>query len=347
MNDLEFLATLAPETPLPSAADLAGPRARLMSALAAEAVAGHDDQRVFDHALADPNAHSIYWGRSTGRGHRGRWVAAGSAVIAAAAAVAVAVTLPAGAPHQSAPNGGGSVGPGAPTAHLMALQVLHSAAAAALREPAVVPRPDQFVYTKIAAVAGKPVIQTWTSVDGRHYGLGQLGDLPASNLPACVNGQLSLPPNASPAPGATPMVAGECTPQPGYFPDMPTTANRMAAFMERTLVPKGRPAGRAPNDIARTIGEWEMSDYFLPAQRAALYQYLATLPGVTVDRNARDVDGRSGIGVTWTFEGARMMNIFDPNTCTLLGVTLWGVGGQQGGQALLQTAIVDKPGQLP
>jgi hypothetical protein len=229
----------------------------------------------------------------------------------------------------------------------MAVQVLHRAAAAALREPAVVPRPDQFVYTKIVAVAGKPAIQTWTSVDGRHYGLGQVGDLPASNLPACVDGQLSLPPTASPAPAATPMVTGECTPQLGYFPDMPTTADRMPAFMERTLAPKGRPADQAPNDIARTIGEWEMSDYFLPAQRAALYQYLATLPGVTVDRNARDVDGRPGIGISWTFGGARMMNIFDPNTYALLGVTLWGVDGQQGGQALLQTAIVDKPGQLP
>jgi hypothetical protein len=229
----------------------------------------------------------------------------------------------------------------------MALQVLHRAAAASLHQPAVIPRPGQFIYTKILAFEGKPTIQAWTSVDGRHYGLGQLGDLPASKLPACVNGQISLPPSASPAPAATPMVAGSCTPQPGYFPDMPTTADRMQAFMERTLSPKARSEGQAPNAIAQTIGEWEMSDYFLPAQRAALYQYLATLPGVTVVRDARDVGGRLGIGVSWTFDGARMMNIFDPHSYALLGVTMRDAEGQQSGQALLRTAIVDKPGQLP
>lgn len=357
MNDLEFLATLAPQAPLASAAELAGPRARLTSAIAAEATAGQYDERAVDRAPAGPGAHPARWARSTtarpaGRGHqehRGRWVATGAAVIAAAAAVAVAVAVnvPTGVPHPAASaTGGGPARPGA-TAHLMAVQVLQRAAGATLHQPAVVPRPDQFIYTKILAVAGKPAIQAWTSVDGQHYGLGQLGDLPATRFPACVNGQISLPPSASPAPAATPMVAGSCTPQPGYFPDMPTAADRMQAFMERTLAPKEGSAGQAPNEIARTIGEWEMSDYFLPAQRAALYQYLATLPGVTVVRDARDVDGRAGIGISWTFEGARMMNIFDPGTYALLGVTMRDADGQQSGQALLRTAIVDKPGQLP
>ncbi len=41
------------------------------------------------------------------------------------------------------------------------------------------------------------------------------------------------------------------------------------------------------------------------------------------------------------------MNIFDPASYAYLGMTTWGEQDQQGGDALLQTAIVNHPGQLP
>ena len=89
------------------------------------------------------------------------------------------------------------------------------------------------------------------------------------------------------------------------------------------------------------------SDYILPAQRAALYEFLATTPGLIVEPNVRDISGRPGVGVGWSFEGGRAMNIFDPKTYAYLGLTTWGLAGQQGGAALLHVAIVDHPGQLP
>jgi hypothetical protein len=41
------------------------------------------------------------------------------------------------------------------------------------------------------------------------------------------------------------------------------------------------------------------------------------------------------------------MNIFDPRTFAYLGMTTWGERGQLGGDALVQTAIVNQAGEFP
>ena len=101
------------------------------------------------------------------------------------------------------------------------------------------------------------------------------------------------------------------------------------------------------NDLAKTVGFMLQSDYILPAQRAALYEFLAATPGLIVEPNVRDIDGRPGVGVGWSFEGSKAMNIFDPGTYAYLGLTTWGLQGQIAGDALLKTAITNTPGQLP
>jgi len=90
------------------------------------------------------------------------------------------------------------------------------------------------------------------------------------------------------------------------------------------------------------------------AERAALdvtaqsiRTLLATTPGLTVERHVRDVSGRAGIGVVWHFYGSKAMNIFDPRTFAYLGMTTWGEQGQPGGDALVQTAVVDRVGEMP
>jgi hypothetical protein len=54
-----------------------------------------------------------------------------------------------------------------------------------------------------------------------------------------------------------------------------------------------------------------------------------------------------GIGVVWHFYGSKAMNIFDPRTFAYLGMTTWGEQGQPGGDALVQTAIVNQAGEFP
>jgi Sigma-70, region 4/Sigma-70 region 2 len=59
--------------------------------------------------------------------------------------------------------------PPATIARLTAEQVLDRAAAAALKQPTVIPRPDQFVYHK--EYDSGQIHQTWISVDGTRNGL--------------------------------------------------------------------------------------------------------------------------------------------------------------------------------
>jgi hypothetical protein len=51
--------------------------------------------------------------------------------------------------------------------------------------------------------------------------------------------------------------------------------------------------------------------------------------------------------VVWHFYGSKAMNIFDPRTFAYLGMTTWGEKGELGGDALVQTAIVDRAGEMP
>jgi hypothetical protein len=52
---------------------------------------------------------------------------------------------------------------------------------------------------------------------------------------------------------------------------------------------------------------------------AAVYRFLATVPGLTVIHNVRDAAGRPGVGLAWSLGRSRAMNIFDPRTYVYLG----------------------------
>jgi hypothetical protein len=279
----------------------------------------------------------------------------------AVAALAVGLTL------SSLPGGTHSAGttaghPGASpsgarvTAVLTAKQVLDTAATTALSHPGSSPRPDQFVYTKIGD-GGSHVTQTWLSVDGSRNGLAEdQGANGTTTILGCVNGkrEMRLPgyngkPYTGPAkpkapvPLDGPVVTVPCTPQPAFLPAMPTTASAIPAYLAKTQGVRLSDL----NDLAKVVGGMFQSDYLLPAQRAALYEFLATTPGLTLERNVKDVSGRPGIGVGWSFMGSKAVLIFDPSTYTLLGLTTRGEQGQVGGDALLQIAITNQAGQEP
>jgi hypothetical protein len=73
MNDLELLATLAEDTRLPSAADLAAPRARLTAAIATETgiAAGAARGRPGGRAAPSADGGRGRCGRGGGRHHGG------------------------------------------------------------------------------------------------------------------------------------------------------------------------------------------------------------------------------------------------------------------------------------
>ena len=330
MNDLDVLHDFAPDMPLPSASDLSAAREKVVAGIA---------------------------GRRIRRGLARRIVFGG-------VTVAVAALITAGVMLASGTHAVVTV-----PAQMTAREVLERAASAALQQHGGVPRGDQFVYTEVTSGPGSAVVRTWLSVDGTRNGLGRTtlpdGKVQSTTLLGCADGKRSVrTPGVDGKPlraGKKPMTIGEyeklhgplpmdgpvittpCTPQLAYFPDMPASAGAMLGYLERAQ-------GIRPdnlNDLAKTVGYMLESDYILPAQRAALYEFLATTPGLIVEPNVRDISGRPGVGVGWSFEGGRAMNIFDPKTYAYLGLTTWGLAGQQGGDALLRVAIVDHPGQLP
>jgi len=100
-----------------------------------------------------------------------------------------------------------------------------------------------------------------------------------------------------------------------------------------------------------------------PKLTATMYRVLRQLPGVTFE-SATDLAGRTGIGFSMVLEGYFSQEIvIDPNTYTYMGFkdvvikdhAMVGtdgtrnvkVGHVMGWGALLGSAIVDKPGQLP
>jgi hypothetical protein len=90
--------------------------------------------------------------------------------------------------------------------------------------------------------------------------------------------------------------------------------------------------------------------YLTPQMKAALYEALAKIPGVTIFPDLVDLAGRPGVGVGMghivpshpangrTTAPADAAMIFDPTTYAFLG---------SGHTAQLRQAIVDQPGQQP
>jgi hypothetical protein len=287
-------------------------------------------------------------GRRAGRGtaRRPRRLAvtgALSAALAAGLAVTLALTST-------------SEGTRPPAGHFEAATtvaaVLNNAAVAALREPAVTPRPGQFVYAErrmafyqprhhgIPADRTTQTLESWTSVGGTRVGAtlttGPTTNATRTQVSACVHGHVQ--PALSPG--------QPCTPRgyAGYRPWLPTTTAGMRAYL-----------GKAPRDGSRAQSDIEEAYYLLtsldltPAQQAAMYHALAQTPGLTIVPKVTDILGRTGIGIrsrparrfTWTA-------IFDPTTFKLLGSDIEPVGRAYDRSAVVvEAAIVNKVGQRP
>lgn len=98
-----------------------------------------------------------------------------------------------------------------------------------------------------------------------------------------------------------------------------------------------------------------------PAQTAAAYRAMAKIPGVTVDRAAKDEAGHKAVSVSFVLEGwAKDEILLDPSTYAYQGHRTTIVKDQampDGGRFLrgavestsvrLAAGVVDRPGQRP
>ncbi|GHG33920.1 MULTISPECIES: CU044_5270 family protein [Amycolatopsis] len=255
-------------------------------------------------ATARPRRRRVLWGGVTAAG------------LAAAAAAAVVLT-PAATPVPPDP------GP-------EPVRILHAAAAKARALPDVVPRPDQFVYTKTRLADGREN-ETWASVDGTHDGLQFLYGHEAS-LAGCRDGKRVQHESH----GRT--VTNRCVPHPAAPTDLPTDADTMLAYLHKST----HGEGDTLHDLGSEVIELA-EGYLRPAVRAALYEAVAKVPGLVARTDAKDATGRTVLGVTWDSTtvhgiGNQAEFLFDPVTFAYRG---------SGTDAVVSQGIVDAVRQRP
>jgi hypothetical protein len=315
MDELRLVRDVRPDYPLREPAELTAAGDPLLAAIGAQ-------------RAGRPGPH---------RSRRWRWAGGAAALVAAAAAGVVVLVLvtaaPGGRTGQPPAPGGEATGP------VRAANVLHLAARAALREPAGVPRADQYVYTRTVMVGETTARETWTSVDGTHDGLIVQPESPKDPrtarllLPGCRKGRSAVTKGGQVVPG----MSEPCTASPAYRGDLPTDADAMAAYLEKNCCSGGHNLNAYTDAVEQVISE----AYTTPAQRAALFEAAARIPGLTAVRDVTDGAGRHGVGVTWKSDigGGRTRTeaiVFDSNTYRLLGTD---------NTAVLDSAVVDAVGQ--
>lgn len=79
------------------------------------------------------------------------------------------------------------------------------------------------------------------------------------------------------------------------------------------------PAG-SPSALFAKASGLVISPYATPEQRATVIRLVATLPGVKLEREARDAKGREGVGMEMAIRGGKMQLVFDTDSSQLLGM---------------------------
>jgi hypothetical protein len=291
--------------------------------------------------------------------------------LALSAGLAVAVTggvFWAQDPHSvQAPDPGSASVP----ATVNGMQILHNAAVVVGQQPVAAPRPDQVLFTEevsigIARIVGsdgtvttKPgtpqLRQVWNSVDGTRDGLIRGRPVTGAGLsftdavPACRGGRMPVVgADGKIIPGRfEPM---RCQALPAFLPGLPTDAEAMLNWLY-TNGGSGKLSGPDRSVAAFNAAFGLIERYYLtPATKAALFEALSRLPGVTVQTDVVDLAGRHGVAVrvapspsspAGASPGAQVKAgqlIFDPASYAFLGTT---------SLAILRQAVVDNPGQQP
>lgn len=86
-----------------------------------------------------------------------------------------------------------------------------------------------------------------------------------------------------------------------YLESLPTSPRQLLDLIQRQI----SPVGRSDVEAFLVIGQLLSTAVLPPQTAAALYRAAALIPGVTVAPRATDALGRGGIGIAYTYVGAR------------------------------------------
>ncbi|WP_206781967.1 CU044_5270 family protein [Bailinhaonella thermotolerans] len=385
MDEMNELNRLRAEVPEPGPAGLRNEEARLMAAIAAESAqpaAAANSAGSGEPTESGPDA-----ARPAGPGGRRPWWPRLGLRVAAAAGLAAALTVAVAVyggddttePNSPTPRDSGELANAVPVS---AREVLDRAAAAAARDE-LRPRPGQFLYYESRtmypvyappstnAETGEKTAEyrylyrtnrrMWTSVDGSRDGLLAIENLEPRPMPGWP-----MPPQAAQERrGAQWMRLASCPERlaPEYRRDfaslarLPKTPEGMRAHLYRGAADTSPSPGQDKEELTdarawTAVGDLIRESYMPAAQRAALFRAAATIPGVTLVKDAEDAAGRKGVAVARVDRGERAEIIFDPKTYRYLGersiVVDEGkarspVGSLLASTAELKVSVVDAP----
>ena len=337
MDEITLVTAIAPPAPGLSAAVRDAARATLLAEIATERETGTIPGRA---TVPRPRRRSA---RPRSR-RLVRWGIAGVAL--AAAAACAAVMLP-------------SVLGGLPSPPSRSMRPPATAAAVLLRAaramaaiPDLHPRADQFVYTQSVSRYVTQhnrlfVTRAWLTVDGWHGGL-ILQRWASGTRWYHGFGQ----PDCRTLPHSNWNYKANCPLPPAFVTNLPRTLKAMKRYMLGYGLP-GSGSPPAVDAMGIVIG---MYQFLVPHRASALmFQALSQIKGIRVIDHATTLAGRRGIAVAAydPTRGTLDELIFDPKTYLYIGdsqialKSTYMPKGTVNGNAVLQIAVVDKPGQLP
>lgn len=170
----------------------------------------------------------------------------------------------------------------------------------------------------------------WTAVDGKRPGLSRI---------TVLQGPPPRPrdPFSSYAKGTRDMTL-YADPNVSTFREMEALPNDPDALLKKIYADSKGERQTRQSVALETIGDMLDDATLLPELDAALYRAAAKIPGVSVVENAKDLAGRSGIGLSFKSRDGRDVWVFDKKSLTYLGSDK---------EALLDTGVTDKRGKEP
>jgi hypothetical protein len=333
MDEITLVTAIAPAAPGLPAALRDAARATLLAEAATEREAGTIPGRATVPGSRRRPAVPRSW-------RLVRWGIAGAALSAAAASAAIMLpSVLAGPPSSPARR--------VPTPATAAAVLLRAARATAAI-PDLHPRPDEFVYTDSVSryvTQGNRLFVTraWLSVDGWHGGL---------TLQRWASGKRWYHGfrrhNCLTLPHSNWYYNANCPAPPAYVTNLPRTVKAMKRYLLGY-----DPTGPVVDAI---MGVTEFYQFLVPHRASALmFQALSQIEGIRVIDHATTLAGRKGIAVAAydPSHGTLDELIFDPKTYLYIGDSQIALNstympkGTVNGNAVLQIAVVDRPGQLP
>ncbi|MEV7095311.1 hypothetical protein AB0M80_20965 [Amycolatopsis sp. NPDC051045] len=123
----------------------------------------------------------------------------------------------------------------------------------------------------------------------------------------------------------TPAKPGLANPTPAYLASLPTDPERLKAVLQAEANGESRLIFKRVAALATT------ADALLPPPlRAALYQVLATVPGVERVPGQVGLAGRTGVAIAHTGDGKRTELVIDPVSSRMLGFRIVAVAAVDG-----------------